>query len=353
MTTNETNPNVALEIIRASEIEPKEVKWLWYPYIPFGKVTLLQGDPGDGKSKLMLSLAALLSKGEALPFVDDEDALDPMTVIYQTTEDDADDTVVPRFNSAGGDGNRLLFIKEDSKSLSFGDERIREAVVKCNAKLLILDPMSSYIGEACSMNNANETRAEFNHLIAVAKETGCAIVIIAHMNKMKETSPLYRTNGSIDIAGAARSILAVTRTANKDNPSERYLVQVKSNLAPTGSAIVFEVAENGVNFVDEGELSADDAFSSLSPRMGRPNDTLQAAEANLKNILRDGNKMLATDCEARLEANGFKKSTIKKAKKRAGVVSHKEGFFWYWSLPVGDKPSEELQGVADDDDLLF
>lgn len=142
MTANETNPSVDLEIIRASEIEPKEVKWLWYPYIPFGKVTLLQGDPGDGKSKLMLSLAALLSKGEALPFVDDKDALDPITIIYQTTEDDADDTVVPRFNSAGGDGENLIFIKEDSKNLTFGDERIRKAVVKYNAKLLILDPMS-------------------------------------------------------------------------------------------------------------------------------------------------------------------------------------------------------------------
>lgn len=353
MTANEITPSVALEIIRASEIEPKEVKWLWYPYIPFGKVTLLQGDPGDGKSKLMLSLAALLSKGKALPFVDEENKLDPIAIIYQTTEDDADDTVVPRFNSASGDGERLLFIKEDSKNLSFGDERIREAVVKYNAKLLILDPMSSYIGESCSMNNANETRAEFNHLIAVAKDTGCAIVIIAHMNKMKETSPLYRTNGSIDIAGAARSILAVTRTANKDNPSERYLVQVKSNLAPMGSAIVFEIAENGVNFIDEVELSADDAFSSLSPRMGRPNDTLQAAEVNLKNILSDGKKMLATDCEAKLEANGFKKSTIKKAKKRAGVVSHKEGFSWYWSLQMVDKPNEEKQVIADDDNLLF
>ncbi len=355
MTTNKFMPteatSVPLEIIKASEIEPKEVKWLWYPYIPFGKVTLLQGDPGDGKSKLMLSLAALLSKGEALPFVDDEDALDPITIIYQTTEDDADDTVVPRFNSADGNGENLIFIKEDSKSLSFGDERIREAVIKYNAKLLILDPMSSYIGESCSMNNANETRAEFNHLIAVAKDTGCAIVIIAHMNKMKETSPLYRTNGSIDIAGAARSILAVTRTENKDNPSERYLVQVKSNLAPMGSAIVFEVAEKGTKFIDEVELSADDAFSSLSPRMGRPNDALQAAESNIKSILSGVDKMLATDCEAKLEANGFKKSTIKKAKKRAGVVSHKEGFSWYWSLPMVDKPNEELQEVADDDDL--
>ena len=86
--------------------------------IPFGKVTLLQGDPGDGKSKLMLSLAALLSKGAPLPFADEDESGEPMTVIYQTTEDDADDTVVPRFNSAGGDGDRLIFIKEDEKSLT-------------------------------------------------------------------------------------------------------------------------------------------------------------------------------------------------------------------------------------------
>lgn len=248
MTDNQIISNAKLEIIKASDITPKEVRWLWYPYIPFGKVTLLQGDPGDGKSKLMLSLAALLSKGAPLPFADENESGEPMTVIYQTTEDDADDTVVPRFNSAGGDGDRLIFIKEDEKSLTFGDDRIREAVEKYNAKLLILDPMSSYIGDTCSMNNANETRAEFNHLIAVAKDTGCAIVIIAHMNKAKDTSPLYRTNGSIDIAGAARSILAVTRTANKQNPAERYLVQVKSNLAPMGSAILFEVADKGVNF---------------------------------------------------------------------------------------------------------
>ena len=87
---NEMNVNVPLEVIKASEIEPKEVKWLWYPYIPYGKVTLLQGDPGDGKSKLMLSIAALLSKGEPLPFTETEEN-EPMTIIYQTTEDDADD----------------------------------------------------------------------------------------------------------------------------------------------------------------------------------------------------------------------------------------------------------------------
>ena len=333
MTQNENECPVELEVIHASQIEPKEIKWLWYPYIPFGKITLLQGDPGDGKSKLMLSIAALLSKGEALPFTDEE--TEPMTIIYQTTEDDADDTVVPRFNSADGNGENLIFIKEDEKTLSFGDNRIREAIEKYNAKLLILDPLSSYIGENCSMNNANETRAEFNHLIAVAKDTGCAIVIIAHMNKMKDNNPLYRTNGSIDIAGAVRSILAITRTPNKEAPAERYLVQVKSNLAPTGSAILFEVAEKGVDFISEMEMTAEEAFLSLAPQIGRPNEKEMKAKSFLIEMLQGG-EMLSSDCEEKLEAAGFKKSTIKKAKKNAGVISKKKGFLWYWSLPMGD-----------------
>ena len=307
MIENEMTVSVPLEVVKASEIEPKEVKWLWYPYIPFGKVTLLQGDPGDGKSKLMLSIAALLSKGEPLPFTETEE--------------------------------NLIFIKEGEKSLSFGDNRIREAIEMYHAKLLILDPMSSYIGESCSMNNANETRAEFNHLIAVAKDTGCAIVIIAHMNKMRDTNPLYRTNGSIDIAGAARSILAITRTPNKEVPAERYLVQVKSNLAPTGSAILFEVSEKGVDFISEMEMTAEEAFQSLAPKIGRPNDKEVKAKAFLIEMLKD-REMLSSDCEEKLEAAGFRKSTIKKAKKNAGVISRKKGFLWYWSLPMGDIPRE-------------
>ena len=207
---NEMIVSVPLEVVKASEIEPREVKWLWYPYIPFGKVTLLQGDPGDGKSKLMLSIAALLSKGEPLPFTDEE--TEPMTIIYQTTEDDADDTVVPRFNSAGGNGENLIFIKEDEKSLSFGDNRIAEAIEKYHAKLLILDPMSSYIGENCSMNNANETRAEFNHLIAVAKNTGCAIVIIAHIHPASG-------NMSRKLSESRRTFLCWVRPKARISPS--------------------------------------------------------------------------------------------------------------------------------------
>lgn len=335
-----------LELVKASDITPKKVEWLWYPYIPFGKVTLLQGDPGDGKSQLMLAVSALISKGRPLPFADEEDTHEPMTVIYQTTEDDADDTVVPRFIASDGDRDKLLFIREDEKSLTFDDDRIQSAIEKSGARLLILDPLSSYIGDGCSLNAANEMRSKFNHLIAVAKDTGCAVVVIAHMNKMKETSPLYRTSGSIDIAGVARSILAITRTPNKENPNERVMVQVKSNLAPTGSAILFEVSEKGIRFIDEIEMTAEQAFSSVAPKIGRPSTECEAATAFISDLMKAG-KLPATACEMFLQDKGFKKSTVKKAKKNAGVVSVKEGMIWYWTLPTTDQNDQCNADTAD------
>lgn len=323
MEEQETEP----ELVKASEITPKSVEWLWYPYIPFGKVTLLQGDPGDGKSQLNVDTISSCLKSKPFPFVDDEEKHDPMTVIYQTTEDDADDTVVPRFIASDGDRDKLLFIRENEKSLTFDDDRIRSAIEKSGARLLILDPLSSYIGDSCSLNAANEMRIKFNHLIAVAKDTGCAVVIIAHINKMRKTSPLYRTSGSINIAGVARSILAITRTQNKENPNKRLMVQVKSNLAPTGSAILFEVGEKGITFINEIEMTAEQAFSSIAPKFGRPSAECEAATAFILDLMKAG-KLTATACEGFLKDKGFKKSTIKKAKKNAGVVSVKEGMIW-------------------------
>ena len=349
---NTSELEIELELVKASEITPKKVEWLWYPYIPFGKVTLLQGDPGDGKSQLMLAVSALVSKGRSLPFADEEDTHEPMTVIYQTTEDDADDTVVPRFIASDGDRDKLLFIREDEKKLTFGDDRIRSAIEQSYAKLLILDPLSSYIGDDCSLNAANETRAAFNHLIGVAKETGCTIVIIAHMNKLRETSPLYRTSGSIDIAGVARSILAITRTANKENPNELVMVQVKSNLAPTGSAILFEVGENGISFLDEIEMTAEQAFASIAPKIGRPNEEFETCKNFILDLMKCG-KLPSAACEELLKDNGFKKSTIKKAKKETGVVSVKEGMIWYWTLPTAEATNQEDHTKTNNEDLDF
>ena len=169
-------------------------------------------------------------------------------------EDDAGDMVVCHFNFADGNGENLIFIKKNEKPLSFGDNCIAEVIEKYHVKLLILVPMSFYIGEGCSMNNVNETRTEFNYLIAGAKDTGCATVINTHINKMKGTNPLYRTNGSIDIAGVARSILAITRTSNKETLTERYMMQMKSNSAPIDSAVLLEIAEKDVDCISKTDI---------------------------------------------------------------------------------------------------
>ena len=138
MTANGSSDTVTLEIIRASEVTPREVKWLWYPYIPFGKITLLQGDPGDGKSKFMLALSALLTDGKPLPFQEAEEASGPMTVIYQTTEDDADDTVVPRFIASGGNRDNLIFIKENEQLDIVPFDCLLQSVISKGQVLFIL-----------------------------------------------------------------------------------------------------------------------------------------------------------------------------------------------------------------------
>ena len=112
-----------IEITKASEVKVREIEWLWYPYIPFGKITVVQGDAGDGKSTFVLNLAAMLSRGQPMPFTDGT-GQPPINIIYQSSEDDADDTIVPRFISAGGDPERLLFISERERYLSFSDERL-------------------------------------------------------------------------------------------------------------------------------------------------------------------------------------------------------------------------------------
>lgn len=130
---------VELKMIRMSEVESQEVKWLWYPFIPYGKLTIIQGDPGDGKTTLVLNIAAKLSKGEC--FDSDMDVQEPVNVIYQTAEDGLADTVKPRLELAGADCEKILVIDESDKSLSMADERLEEALAKTRAKVLILDPI--------------------------------------------------------------------------------------------------------------------------------------------------------------------------------------------------------------------
>lgn len=325
-----------LKIISSTNVEVRKINWLWYPFIPRGKVTILQGDPGEGKSTFMLTLAAYLTRGEALPFTDCGEPPDPITVLYQSTEDDYDDTIVPRFIKAGGIRDRLAFIDESEYPLTFDDERILEGIKQTGAKLLVLDPLASYIGD-CSLNASNEVRQKFNALINAARETDCAIVVVNHMNKMPGLKAIYRTPGSIDVAGAVRSILLLAR--DPDEEDKRYLVQTKMNLASKGDALEFRIEDGGIKFTGITDKTADEILrkQDFVSGIGRPDVKLQEAKEVIEELLAAGTAVPAEDCEAVLKKNGIRRSTAQTAKRELGIESVRIQDRWYWKLPETDE----------------
>ena len=215
-----------LQLIKLSEIQSQEVSWLWFPFIPYGKLTIIQGDPGDGKTTFVLNIAAKLSKGESLD--SGMNFTEPLNVIYQSAEDGLADTVKPRLEQAGADCEKISVIDEKIKSLSMIDGRLEQAVIKTGAKLLILDPIQAYLGGGMDMNRANEARDMTKKLAALAEKYQCAIVLVGHMNKAAGNKAAYRGMGSIDFFAVARSVLLVGRIEGEENI--RAVVQIKTTL---------------------------------------------------------------------------------------------------------------------------
>ncbi|MGL5919705.1 MAG: AAA family ATPase, partial [Bacteroidales bacterium] len=195
--------------------------------MPYGKITIVQGDPGDGKTTFVLNIAALLSKGAAMP--GSSEATNCANVICQSTEDGAEDTLKPRLISAGADCSKIAFIDESDDCLTLYSFRLESAITEIGARLLVVDPLQAYLGENSEMNRTDWIRPAMKYLTLVAERTGCAIVIIGHMNKAGGSKGIYRGLGSIDITAAARSVLLVVRMRN--NSTIRVMAQIKNSLA--------------------------------------------------------------------------------------------------------------------------
>ena len=227
-------------------------------YIPYGKIIIVQGDPGDGKTTFILAVTALITTGRLM--TESDISMEPITVIYKTAEDGLSDTIKPRLIEAGADCTKVAVIDEDAQPLSLSDGRLEKAIQQINTKPLILDPLQAYLGENIDMNRASEVRPIFKQLAEIAEHTGCAIVIIGHMNKMNGIKGLYRGLGSIDIAAAARSVLFIERC--KDSPSIRVMAHLKNSLAPEGKSIGFELDEiTGFRWIGYYDITADELLN--------------------------------------------------------------------------------------------
>ena len=316
-----------VKIIRMSDVELTPVEWLWKPYLPFGKLSVLQGNPGEGKTYFAMHLAAACTNGKLLPNME---RMEPFNVIYQTAEDGLGDTVKPRLIEAGADLDRVLVIDDSEVQLTLSDERIEKAIVENNARLFIIDPIQAYLGADVDMNRANEVRPIFMRLGQVAQRTGCAILLIGHLNKAAGMQSLQRGLGSIDIAAAVRSVMFIGKL--KHDPTMRILTHEKSSLAPPGVSLAFSLGdEGGFRWVGEYDITADEMLSGIEPQ--RETKTQQAKDL-ICTLLAGGKQVLSEDIDNAALERGIPGRTVRDAKRELGdalkskIVEGRKKVFW-------------------------
>ena len=316
-----------VKIIRMSDVELTPVEWLWKPYLPFGKLSVLQGNPGEGKTYFAMHLAAACTNGKLLPNME---RMEPFNVIYQTAEDGLGDTVKPRLIEAGADLDRVLVIDDSDVQLTLSDERIEKAIVENNARLVIIDPIQAYLGADVDMNRANEVRPIFMRLGQVAQRTGCAILLIGHLNKAAGMQSLQRGLGSIDIAAAVRSVMFIGKL--KHDPTMRILTHEKSSLAPPGVSLAFSLGdEGGFRWVGEYDITADEMLSGIEPQ--RETKTQQAKDL-ICALLAGGKQVFSEDIDKAALERGIPGRTVRDAKRELGdalkskIVEGRKKVFW-------------------------
>ena len=316
-----------VKIIRMSDVELTPVEWLWKPYLPFGKLSVLQGNPGEGKTYFAMHLAAACTNGKLLPNME---RMEPFNVIYQTAEDGLGDTVKPRLIEAGADLDRVLVIDDSEVQLTLSDERIEKAIIENNARLVIIDPIQAYLGADVDMNRANEVRPIFMRLGQVAQRTGCAILLIGHLNKAAGMQSLQRGLGSIDIAAAVRSVMFIGKL--KHDPTMRILTHEKSSLAPPGVSLAFSLGDEGVfRWVGEYDITADEMLSGIEPQ--RETKTQQAKDL-ICTLLAGGKQVLSEDIDKAALERGIPGRTVRDAKRELGdalkskIVEGRKKVFW-------------------------
>ena len=315
---------IELKLIKMSEVQSQEIEWLWYPFIPYGKLTIIQGDPGDGKTTLVLNIAAKLSKGEGLE--ENMAVTEPINIIYQTAEDGLADTVKPRLEIAGAECERIMVIDESDKSLSMIDERIEEALKATGAKMLILDPIQAYLGGGMDMNRANEAREMTKRLGQLADKYECAIILIGHMNKAAGNKAAYRGMGSIDFFAVARSVLLVGRVEGE--PNLRAVVQIKNNLAEFGHPKAFRLSDEGFEWMGDYDITVDEVLGGIAPKANK----LEQAKRLMMELAETNNMMLSAEILDLASEEDISKRTMETAKKELGIKAKKINNAWYWVL---------------------
>lgn len=335
-------------LVLLSDVTPELVRWLWPGRVPLGKMTVLDGDPGLGKSSASLDLAARVSAGLAMPDGAVTDLGGPAGVVLLSAEDSLADTIRPRLDAAGADTGRiaaLAFVPghDNLPSLPTLDNLadIRSAIQRVEARLVVVDPLMAYMPADTNAHRDQDVRSVLARLAALAEEEGVAVLVIRHLNKTAAGNPLYRGGGSIGIIGAARSGLLVAKDPDDPGGARRILVPTKSNLAALAPALAYEIqpAPNGALTVAWRGATEHTAAALLAAQSESADDRSALEEACdfLREMLQAGPRP-ATEVQVEARGAGIAAKTLERAKVQLGVRPKREGFGregkWVWGLSV-------------------
>lgn len=326
-------PQVKRELKWMSGVKMGKIEWLWEPYIPLGRITILEGDPGQGKSYISQAIAATLSRGDPLP--GEFARRDPMVTLLLSAEDDPSDTIKPRLTLLGADQTKIAvydgMITLDANGLG----QIRDFMSETKAGLFVIDPIVAYLGRDLDMNRANEVRPVMRGLADIAKEFSAAGLVVRHLRKGGtsgfKSKALYSGMGSIDFTAAVRSELQVS----EDRSGNLYLNHVKANAGPRGRSIKYEIRDDKFEWGEFVDAMPDGKREKTISRKIQGEDQ---AKAFLFDLLRDKpDGMLSADVFYAAKAASISDTKLNHVKKGL-VKSERQGTGWIWKLDPTARP---------------
>lgn len=346
-----------------STIETERVRFYWAGRLAAGKITVIDGDPGLGKSTMTLEIAARISAGEALP---GSEPMLPAGVLLLSAEDGEADTIRPRLEAAGADLRRVYIFKMRDESGNTFPAVIPDdlpaletqlAATRC--KLIVIDPLMAFLSSERNANRDQDIRGALAPLAGMAERHGCAVILLRHLNKSLGSSPMYRGGGSIGIIGAARFGFIVAKDPEDKSGARRIVAPQKINIGPEPPALAYEL--EGIPGSDVarirwlGEVSVNTAdllesVQSVSERTQR-----NEARVWLADMLRNG-AVAAKDIQNDAKRDGISWRTLQRVKEDLGIVARRDGFGpggkFVWSFPlVSNRPEAGARSPESRDGL--
>ena len=310
------------DLVCLADVEPRAVDWLWEPFIPLRMLSMISGDPGAGKSFVALSIAADLSRGK----LRDARFVDPASTLYLTVENPTAEVMRPRFDTLGGDPKRLHLFPN---AVSLVDvDALEAAIIEVGARLIVVDPLQSYLPPTVDLHRSNETRPVMDGLARLAEKHRCAILLLRHLSKQSGGKAIHRGLGSIDLTGAVRSEMLAGSLP--DDPGTRAFVHIKSNVGRTGHALGYSIGSDGFRWTGESSITEADLLAApAASGGGKLSETGQWLADQLRDGAREEKQIRETATTA-----GISAATLRRAKNVLQVRTRKDGMRgpWMWSL---------------------